>query len=787
MALKVRIIATDSLSGTLLGVSKSVLRLGTRFIKLGILAGTVLAGIGLKLAKELDKGLREIGTLMGGLTDKEMKNMGKELMNIASLSGQAMSSLTKAKYDIVSAGFNDAASSAIVLQKASVIAVGGVTDMATAADLLTTALNAYSLSAGHSTDVSDILFTTVRLGKTTMTELGGSMGRLLAISGQMDISLVEVGAALATLTAGGQNTAEATTAIRASIVQLMQPQTKLAKLIKDTEYETTLGLLASEGYAGALRFITEEAKKADIPMTDLFNNVRAMQAVLPLTGIAAVKFAENLDEFADRAGSAQGAYDEMQKSFQVTTARMKQNVNNMLISLGNELITKLQPKIDKFNKTMETMGILDWKKLANILVNNWSNILFGLGRIVMAGGKFIGTALIDSMVEGIDEKIPKLNTTLALVMAGMVAMMSNMGMPEVVMQGLYKVIERISDLELTGKKASTAFEDFKKTLSEIGAEILSMFAPAFVKVNEIIDGTTQRLTNLSGGDLGELILFKNIKINPLLFESFDLLDKKWNDWIEKNKKKKFINPDTTGVEEVKTKFQAFYDWLTIASEEGAQTNIEKVAQMTAAVGDLYGNLVALRKQQIQNELDAQIRSVLASGASEEEKQAKISNLREKARQKEIASLKKLKAIKLAMAISDTAVAIVGALGSRPFSPFNLVLASIVAAAGAAQIATIAASPYAQGGFARGGNIPASDTIPAMLSPNEIVSTSAASERFGAEIQRLNQIADGGGFGGGSGGNYYINAMDAQSFLEAIKRQPDKFAEAMQLVKSERYL
>jgi len=79
--------------------------------------------------------------------------------------------------------------------------------------------------------------------------------------------------------------------------------------------------------------------------------------------------------------------------------------------------------------------------------------------------------------------------------------------------------------------------------------------------------------------------------------------------------------------------------------------------------------------------------------------------------------------------------------------FNFVLAAMAGAAGALQIATIAASPYAQGGFARGGNIPASDTIPAMLSPNEIVSTSAASERFGAEIQRLNQIADGGGFWG----------------------------------------
>jgi len=786
MALKVRIIATDSLSGTLLGVSKSVLRLGTQFIKLGVLAGTVLAGIGLKLAKELDKGLREIGTLMGGLTDKEMKNMGKELMNIASLSGQAMSSLTKAKYDIVSAGFNDAASSAIVLQKASVIAVGGVTDMATAADLLTTALNAYSLSAGHSTDVSDILFTTVRLGKTTMTELGGSMGRLLAISGQMDISLVEVGAALATLTAGGQNTAEATTAIRASIVQLMQPQTKLAKLIKDTEYETTLGLLASEGYAGALKVITAEAKDADIPMTDLFNNVRAMQAVLPLTGIAAVKFAENLDEFADRAGSAQGAYDEMQKSFEVTTARMKQNVNNMLISLGNELITKLQPKIDRFNKTMETMGMLDWQKLGNLVMDNWSDILWGLVKIAAAIGEIIAITLIDKIIEIIREKRPAIIKEFEKIGK----MLGKAGDAIIDAINWAAGISPEEEEALFGKKATDSaarINELTASIITLKNEALAGLGSAFVKVNEIIDGTTQRLTNLSGGDLGELILFKNIKINPLLFESFDLLDKKWNDWIEKNKKKKFINPDTTGVEEVKTKFQAFYDWLTIASEEGAQTNIEKVAQMTAAVGDLYGNLVALRKQQIQNELDAQIRSVLASGASEEEKQAKISNLREKARQKEIAALKKLKAIKLAMAISDTAVAVVGALGNRPFQPFNLVLAGIVAAAGAAQIATIAASPYAQGGFARGGNIPASDTIPAMLSPNEIVSTSAASERFGAEIQRLNQIADGGGFGGGSGGNYYINAMDAQSFLEAIKRQPDKFAEAMQLVKSERYL
>jgi len=746
MALKVRIIATDSLSGTLRNVGARVVNLGIQFVKFGVIAATAIAGVSIKLAKDMDKGLREIGTLMGGLTNVQMKNMSDELMRIASTSGQAMNALTKAKYDIVSAGFTNAANSAIVLKQSAVIAVGGVTDMATAADLLTTALNAYNKSASESSDVSDILFTTVRLGKTTMTELGGSMGRLLAIAGQMDISLVEVGAALATLTAGGQDTAEATTAIRASIVQLMQPQTDLAKLIEGTSYKTTLALLASEGYAGALRVIKEEANKAGVPMTDLFNNVRAMQAVLPLTGIAAQKFGENLLEFEKRAGSAQGAYDEMQKSFAVVTARLQQNVNNMLISLGTRLIAKLQPKIDNFNKTMEGMGALNWDKLFNIIAENWGKILLSLGKLTLVGGKIIGAQLmhgLDNAFRGgafmkTIEFITDVLDAFALAFSWLIQDMNL----------FRKTLEAINYDQFTesteGYKES--LKGLKKEFGGVVSEIIGGFIPAFENIQELVEETSETIDNA---------------ISTVV--------------------------DVEGL-------QAKLDSATDAYQKQADeieaielTKLEKARMMTDAVGDLYTNLSGLIKQSIQNQLDEQIRAVLASTASEEEKEAKISNLREKARQKEIAALKKLKVIKLAMAVSDTALAITGALAMKPPSPFNLVLAGIMAAAGAAQIATIAASPYAQGGFVRmGGNIPSSDTIPAMLSPREIVSTPAASERFGAEIQRLNQIADGGGFGGG-GSNYYINAIDSQSFLDAIRRQPEKFAEAMQLVRSERYL
>ena len=88
-------------------------------------------------------------------TDKEIKNMGKEMRSLAAFSGQAMDKLTKARYDIVSAGFADAASSALFLKTSADLAVGGVTDIGVASDFLTTTLNAYNLEVGETVNVFD--------------------------------------------------------------------------------------------------------------------------------------------------------------------------------------------------------------------------------------------------------------------------------------------------------------------------------------------------------------------------------------------------------------------------------------------------------------------------------------------------------------------------------------------------------------------------------------------------------------------------------------------------------
>jgi len=79
--------------------------------------------------------------------------------------------------------------------------------------------------------------------------------------------------------------------------------------------------------------------------------------------------------------------------------------------------------------------------------------------------------------------------------------------------------------------------------------------------------------------------------------------------------------------------------------------------------------------------------------------------------------KKSKAVAVAQALINTAVAVTMALSSAP-PPFNLILAAMSAAAGAMQVAAIKATP-----MANGGTIPAgypNDSYPAMLTSGETV-------------------------------------------------------------------
>lgn len=307
------------------------------------LSGGALAGIAIGGNKAInafagvEKGLLEIGTLIGGLTKNEFADMKNEMQLIAVESGQAIESLVKARYDIISAGFIEAADSAEVMRASVDLADAGVADVSESADLLTTVINSFNLSAKDARKVAGQLFTIVQKGKTTVGQLATAFGRVSAIAGQAGISLVDVSAAIAALTAQGVLNNEAFTAMKATIIELLDPADELLGLIKSLGFASGQTLLAEEGLAGGLEKIFQRAKETNIPLSDLFKNSESLKAILPLAGTAAANFAKNIESIKGGADNARVAAKQLEGSIDRVNRRFKETAKAIATQTGEVL------------------------------------------------------------------------------------------------------------------------------------------------------------------------------------------------------------------------------------------------------------------------------------------------------------------------------------------------------------------------------------------------------------------------------------------------------------------
>ena len=382
-------------------VTRVLTGVGGAIGNIGIKSSIATAGIGAlstKLAGDFQKNLFEVSTLTNNFSDVALKKMSRELRSVASNSGLALSSISKAKYDIVSAGFSEAAESAAVLDASAKLAVGGVTSAAEAADILTTSLNALGLDASEVNEVSDDLFTTVRLGKTTMSELAGSFGQVLPFAKAMGMDLKGVGASMATLTASGISTAQSATALRGAMQALQSPTVGSKTLMND------LGI---------------EIKRFDDGTVDLVNTIGQFRGLDPaimrrlvpsIEGALAIQtmaqnfdtLKTNVDEFSDTSNAANTAFERMSDAFNTQMSKLKNNVQNVMITIGDAIIEEIGPNIKKANSMLEELGDIGWEHIGATLSENIGVVLNTIG--IMASSVM---NIVDAHIKVLGLKIKK--------------------------------------------------------------------------------------------------------------------------------------------------------------------------------------------------------------------------------------------------------------------------------------------------------------------------------------------------------------------------------------------
>lgn len=375
--LEIIINGTNNMSGTLNKAAQQVVRFGA-------VASAAFAGAAVR-AGQFERGVAEIGTLLDGDVRGQMEAMRGELLDMSVQFGQTMGNMTKARYDIVSAGFTDAADSAMVLEAASKLAIAGVSDVASTADLLTTALNGMGLSASDAEAVGDVLFQTVRKGKTTMNDLAASMGPLFATAKTAGIGLEELAGFMATTTAKGINTRESVTALNNMMLALAAPTGAAKKKLQE------LGITLDNGIGPAMTALATVSEDGLDALTELIPNIRALKAAA--TAAQDVEtLEENTQAMADAAGVMNDGVDLMGETFDFKTKQMRSAMDALVIEIGTQVLPVFTEMVTR--ATLVAKWIRDnrdamWE-LGNQIVPVVSKIvkialaLIGLQRVMMA-------------------------------------------------------------------------------------------------------------------------------------------------------------------------------------------------------------------------------------------------------------------------------------------------------------------------------------------------------------------------------------------------------------------
>lgn len=339
---------------------ESTIKVGDKMSKLGstmtktltlpiVGAGTAIT----KMAVDFESSFAKVSTLL----DKNIVNYDQyknEILDASSESKVAVDEFSEAVYSSISAGV-DQTQAIKFTTNAMKLAKGGFTDGAKAVDVMTTAINGYSLSADDATKISDMLITTQNLGKTTVDELAASMGKVIPIASSVNFGMDELSASYAQLTKNGIATAEAGTYLKSMLSELGKSGSETDKTLREL---TGKGFadLKKEGKSTSeiLNILDEYAKKNGKSIKDMFGSVEAGSAALVLGRKEGKEYDEMLKSMKNSAGATQEAFDKMD----ATPAEQLKGALNELKNAGIKLGTKLVPIVTKIADKIS--DLVDW-------------------------------------------------------------------------------------------------------------------------------------------------------------------------------------------------------------------------------------------------------------------------------------------------------------------------------------------------------------------------------------------------------------------------------------------
>ncbi len=349
--------------------------------KQAAVASTAIAALGIaaaKMAVDFNEGFGKVQTLIPGAKER-VKEFQDEILNLSPAVGKTTKDLTDGLYEVISA-FGDSADSAKNLELAAKGATAGGATTKDSIALLSAVTKGYGDTSNIAQKkVSDLAFTTVKLGQTSFPELAASIQRVTSQSNTLKISQEELFSVFSSGTGVIGGAAEVSTKFSALLTEMQKPGDRLAKTFKALGVESGTELIENfGGLQGALQALKSEAEKTGEPISNLFGSAEAGKLALYASGEGAAKFTSDLQAMNQAAGATEQAFKDATTEgpnafgFQLQQASL--NAQAFAVKVGQELIPTLQSLLSPLFKGAEYLKNLDSQTIKTII---------GVGKIIL--------------------------------------------------------------------------------------------------------------------------------------------------------------------------------------------------------------------------------------------------------------------------------------------------------------------------------------------------------------------------------------------------------------------
>ena len=375
--------ATSKLASFAAGAPGLLGPVGTALVVVGA-AAIGLGAAAIHAAGDFQQSITKLYTTAGESKDS-LQMVGDGILGMSASVGTGSQKLVEAMYWIESGGLHGKIGLE-ALRVAAQAAKAENADLDKVSIALAASLNAYAGNGMTAVQVMNTLTAATGQGMMTFEQLSGSLSSVLPASAKFGISLKDVTAALATMTAQGDPAAQAATHLKQVILALEAPSKIGAAALKSVGL--TSAQVAAEmriSLPDALKMITDAVGKKFPEGSAAYNQAikniaggsKQMMGMLELTGTHMKTFADNVNIIGGavkKGGNDLMGWSDIQGNFNFKLDQGKAALEAVSIQIGTKLLPFAGKMLDILTPLIAGFG--KWATSSNGL----SGIFTALGQ-----------------------------------------------------------------------------------------------------------------------------------------------------------------------------------------------------------------------------------------------------------------------------------------------------------------------------------------------------------------------------------------------------------------------